>query len=205
MENEKGEIINKILSLFFKYGIKSVSMDDISRELGMSKKTLYQIFKDKKDLVEQVLSFHQGCGLKEVRVRAKDAVNAMEEYLKFILMIREWIEELNPSFEYDLEKYYPDLYKKNKEAKIANMTDFFTENVNRGKNEGVYRDDFDAEVITKFHIITIMNIQHSGMFTMTEMMNFDIYRQYFLFLMRGIASGKGLEILEKKFIEYGLN
>lgn len=205
MENENEEIIIKILRLFFRYGIKSVSMDDIARELGISKKTLYQIFKDKKDLVEQVLNFHQGCGLREVKARSKDAENAMDEYLKFILMIREWIEELNPSFEYDLEKYYPDLCKRNREAKIANMTDFFIENINRGKKEGVYRVDFDAEVLAKFHITTVMNIQNSGMFTMTEMMNFNIYRQYFIFLMRGIADKKGIEIIEKRVLEYGLN
>lgn len=180
-------------------------MDDIARELGISKKTLYVHFKDKRDVVEKVLKQHENIGICEIKRKLNDGINAMEEYFELILIVKTWIEEMNPSFEYDLEKYYPDLFKNQKNNKIKNMTSFFIDNLNRGKLEGVYREDFDAEIITKFHVTTITNLHNGGMFTTAEMYNYEIYKQYFLLFMRGVASKHGLEILENKIKEYGFN
>jgi AcrR family transcriptional regulator len=205
MENVKKEILDKIGCLFFRYGIKSVSMDDIARELGMSKKTLYIHFKDKRDVVDKVISQDECVMLNNFKERVQRATNAMEECFEIILMVKSRIEDLNPSVEYDLEKYYPDLFKEQKKIKINNMLTFFSANLAKGIEEGVYRNDFDAEILIKFHITTIINIDKGGMFTKAEMYNHEIYRQYFISFMRGIASEKGIYIIENKIEEYGLN
>jgi len=205
MENEKLEILEKISGLFFRYGIKSVSMDDVARELGISKKTLYKLFKDKRDVVEQAIEFHEDCSLKEMmkNIELSDS-NAMEEYFELLRTVKKWVEEVNPSFEYDLEKYYIDIYRKHEAKRIENMTSYFTCNLNRGKAEGVYREDFDVDIITRFHVTTINNLHNSGLFSKAEIHNYKIYKEYFLLFMRGVASAKGLKILEEKIKEYDL-
>jgi len=203
MKNEKVEMVHKIGALFFKYGIKSVSMDDIARELGISKKTLYQNFKDKRDVVGQTLSQHNDCGMKELIERSSNTSNSIEEFLQLLLMAKKWIEEINPSFEYDLQKYYPDVYKEHSDKRIINMTSFFTNNLNKGIQEGVYRNDIDVDIITKFHVTTMSSIHEGGLFTSAEISNHDTYKKYFVVFIRGLASEKGLEILTRKMNEYG--
>lgn len=203
MKNENEEMIEKIGALFFKYGIKSVSMDDIARELGISKKTLYQNFKDKRDVVAQTMNQHHDCGIKELIERSSNTSNSIEEFLQLLLMAKKWIEEINPSFEYDLQKYYPDVYKEHNNKRIINMTSFFTNNLNKGIQEGVYRDDVDVDIITKFHVTTMSSVHEGGLFTTEEMLNHDTYKQYFVVFIRGLASESGLKILAEKMSEYG--
>jgi AcrR family transcriptional regulator len=205
MENEKTEILKKIAYLFFKYGIKSVSMDDIAKELAISKKTLYVFFKDKHEVVEKVMEQHNNCCQNYLKCKLEDANNAIEEYFELILMVKNIIEERNPSFDYDLKKYYPDLYNKHDQVAKESMTAFFIENLNKGKEEGSYRNDFSSDILTKFHVSTITTIHLAGIFSMSELFSYEIYRQYFIFFIRGVASPKGVKLLEEKIEEYGFN
>lgn len=198
-------MLKKIGCLFFRYGIKSVSMDDIAKELAISKKTLYVHFKDKRDVVEKVMEQHNDFFMDELKLRLSNGENAIEEYLELILMVKRLIEEVNPSFDYDLKKYYPDLYKSHDKNKHGRMISFFMENLEKGKSEGLYRKDFSFEIITKFHVSTLINIHEAGVFSMAELVSYEIYQEYFIFFIRGAASSKGVKLLEEKIEEYGFN
>ena len=65
-------------------------------------------------------------------------------------------------------------------------------------------EDFDVDIITRFHVTTINNLHNSGLFSKAEIHNYKIYKEYFLLFMRGVASAKGLEILEERIKEYDL-
>ncbi|HNE30690.1 MAG TPA: helix-turn-helix domain-containing protein, partial [Saprospiraceae bacterium] len=93
--------------LFMKYGIRSVSMDDIARQLGISKKTLYQHFADKDDMIQQVSLSHLSRNQQEMEDMRRQAVNAIDELALISVALRKGMEELNPSLLFDLKKYHP--------------------------------------------------------------------------------------------------
>ena len=204
MENEKNQILLTISSLFFRYGIKSVSMDDISRELGISKKTLYTIFKDKNELVDQVVANERTFRKREIDNIRETSENAIEAYVHLLKIVRQIIESYNPSYAFDLKKYYPSLYAREEKIRISNMFQLFQENINRGISEGIFRDDIKVDIIVKFHVTTMLsldsslNLEAKKLFTDQELLDYKTYYEYYVFFMRGIVNKKGYEFLEKK-------
>lgn len=202
MEKEKKEMLEEIGSMFTHYGIKSVTMDDISRHLGISKKTLYQKFNDKRDIVENFMRSHmeEMCDFFRSVIPLKG--DAIEEILELMKMIREWLSSRNPVYEYDLKKYYSDLFKEHEKTKVEGIRGFYTRNYKRGRNEGLYRDDFDIDLMVKFHLTYITSIENAGFFSKEELLSFESYKQFFIFHIRGIASENGLNVLNDRLVRY---
>lgn len=209
MENEKDQILLTISSLFYKYGIKSVSMDDISRELGISKKTLYTIFKDKNELVDKVVANERKFRKQEIEHIRFTSENAIEAYVHLLKIVREIIESYNPSYVYDLKKYYPNLYKREEKIRVSNMFQLFKQNIERGISEGLFRDNIKVDIIIKFHVTTILsldsNLEVNKLFTDKELLDYRTYYEYYVFFMRGIVNHKGYEYLEQKIKTLELN
>lgn len=199
---EKEEILSAIGRMFEQYGIRSVSMDDISRKLGISKKTLYLKFKDKKEIVEQIMRSHieEMYNLFEKEIPLKE--DAIVEILELLKMIRENLNRINPTYEYDLKKYYSDLYKEHLKVKVNGIRNFYTRNYYRGIEEGYYREDFDIDMMVKFNLIFLTNLEGTGFLSKQELYSFDSYRQYFIYHIRGVASKKGIEILNNRLLNY---
>ena len=112
MHEELINILNKVKVLYSKYGIRSVTMDDVSRELGMSKKTLYQYVKDKTELVDKIVDLEidrYGCFFDSL---SSQNLNAIEELFEVQKIVSKMLREHNPSQNYDLRKYYPEQYDK---------------------------------------------------------------------------------------------
>lgn len=184
-----------------KYGIKSVTMDDVSRELGISKKTLYQYVNDKNELVEKVLEL-------EISDRAKDFakmncpdLNAIEEIFEVHKMVREMLKNYNPSTEYDLRKYYPELYGqliKVRRERIYNNT---LANLAKGKAEGLYRQELNEELIAKLQLSRVEAAFDDKIFTQEELISPKLFLEMFIYHIRGIANQKGLEVLDQKLKE----
>ena len=98
MENEKSNILNRVCSLYNNFGIKSITMDDVSRELGISKKTLYEHFKDKDDLVSQVFEFERKNVLKNLCEAVSSAQNAIHELFLINKYFKNFILNIFKSF-----------------------------------------------------------------------------------------------------------
>ncbi|NRA48435.1 MAG: TetR/AcrR family transcriptional regulator, partial [Phaeodactylibacter sp.] len=107
----KKDIIKTAFELFLRYGIKSVTMDDIAREMGMSKKTLYQYVPNKADLIDQIFQAHiddEQCMTEEIRSTSSDA---LEEMLKIGQYVVQKLRSVSPAAVYDLRKYYGSIWK----------------------------------------------------------------------------------------------
>ncbi len=196
MEN-KHEIFEKVIVLYKKYGIKSVTMEDVSRELGISKKTLYNFIKDKEDLINQVID-HE-FKLKENcfdRIINKD-LNAIEQLFEVNNYMKEQIKYFSPSLDYDLRKYYPhiynDLHKKKRESMFQSVRD----NINQGKKEGIYREDVNPELIAKLYVGRMENVHDDEYFPAEEFISPEAFKDLFIYHIRGIANEKGIKILEE--------
>lgn len=191
-------MIKKIEELLLKYGIRSLSMDDIARELGISKKTLYQHFKDKKDLVMQVVMHGveaQSCKFKEIVTQNK--LNAIDVLFFVSKHIAENHKSMNQNIHFDLQKYYPESWQILLEHNKKHIYGKICQNMEQGIQEGLYLDDFRINVIAKLYVQQVNNV--SLIEDMNEDLSFDeILRNIFVYHIRGIASPKGVEYLKYK-------
>jgi hypothetical protein len=111
------------------------------------------------------------------------------------------IKERNPSQEYDLRKYYPDLYIKICQVRRDRMYNNTLANMRKGKEEGVYRSDFNEEILAKIQLLRMEHSMSLEVFTAEEMSSASVFQEFFVYHIRGIASEKGLKVLEKKLNE----
>ncbi len=199
----KESILKKAEILFFKYGVKSVTMDDIARELGMSKKTLYQFFENKVDMLSQMTDHqmvHDRLALVSLKGHSK---NALEELLGFARhALKEISKFTSPTIIFDLQKYYPEIWKKFEDFQDDIIYKFVKENIDRGISESLYRDDLDADIIAKLYVTKTMCVIDEEMFPSRQYDKVKLFKQYFYYHIRGIATTKGLKLLEKYISEF---
>ncbi len=146
------DIIDKAEQVFLRYGIKSVTMDDLARELGHSKKTLYQYFDNKDDLVEHVMKYHVDRTQQIIEGLLERAENAIDAYLQINQHHYQFIREMNPSILYDIQKYYPSSWHHFHLHKNDFVKGVIRDNLQQGIEEGLFRPDMNVDVIALFYI-----------------------------------------------------
>ena len=195
MTDELKSILERVRALYMKYGIKSITMDDVARELSISKKTLYQYVCDKNELVAKV--FEMETDIKECTIKTLESggANAIEEMIMVNKHVNKMLKEHNPSTEYDLKKYYPELYRKFYETRRGKIFEWIKSNIKRGKTEGLYRDDVNEELIAKLVVIQNEGIVDTELFNITEYTSQKSFVEILVYHIRGIANEKGIKIL----------
>ncbi|MCK4466052.1 MAG: TetR/AcrR family transcriptional regulator [Bacteroidales bacterium] len=183
--------------LFSRFGIKSLTMDDIARELGISKKTLYQQVEDKKDLVKKVVEIDLRKREEYFAIIKNRSLNAIEEVFEVNKLVNKMIKETNPVREFDLQKYYPEIYDVVNQRRRERMYRAMKENLQKGKNEGLYRKDLKEEIISKLYIARMENMFHKDLETVIEFTSPKFIYEVFVYHIRGIASEKGIKFFEK--------
>ena len=194
------EIIAKVSELYLKYGIKSVTMDDVSRELGISKKTLYQHFKDKDDLVKKVVVYQMSFLAAQMEKLSDNKMNAIEELFCVSKFISKYLKQINPSVSYDLQKYYPQVWKDINMDRRGHIFNRIKENMQKGIKEGLYRDNINIDIIARFYLFRIELSQTFDLLVDSQYTFEEIFNTSFYYHIRGIANQKGLEYLEKNSI-----
>ncbi|MCX6280937.1 MAG: TetR/AcrR family transcriptional regulator [Bacteroidetes bacterium] len=202
MSDKVQEILSQVSRLYHRYGIKSVTMDDVAHHLSVSKKTLYEYFDDKKDLVNQVLSSEHSRNCKVFDEILLLKLNAMEELFQIYKSIKKLIHDHNPSMDYDVRKYYPDLFMKVKEERRKTMYENTLRNMLKGKKEGLYRKDLNAGLIARLHLYRIENIVDNELFSADELNSFEVFHELFMYHLHGIMSNKGRDFFIKNFEKF---
>lgn len=205
MEEKELYFIREIREIFLKYGIKSVSMDDIARELGVSKKTLYQYFEDKTDLVKKILDAEMQENLCEAI--STEGYNAIDLLLMVSKHLSEKLARISPTVTYDLQKYYPEVWKQNSELRRQHILDQIASNFQQGIEEGLYREDMNVKIITYFYFIRLENILSidNAMDWLKDIDFKEIFNTMFIYHIRGIANQKGIDYLDKKLMNNKIN
>ncbi len=196
MNDELKNILKRVNQLFLKYGIKSVTMDDISHELGISKKTLYQHVKDKNELIDLILDMEfeeKNTCFDHVERTYLNAIDELYQVQKIVNII---LKEHSPSSVYDLKKYYPEAYNKMHKFRRDKLMDHIMENLSKGKAEGLYRQDINEELIAKLQVQRIENAFENDLLSIQEMTSPKLFHEIFIYHIRGISSEKGLKELE---------
>ncbi len=189
-------IIENAAELYNKVGIKSISMDDVARELGISKKTLYQHISDKKDLVRKVCNYELKKKREAFMQISQNSHNAVEEIIEVNKLVLHLIKDYSPTKFYDLKKYYPDIYKQIRQEQRENMFRSMVANLRKGKEEGLFREDLDEVVIAKLYISRVEYPLESDLLSAEEFTSPRFIIQSFIYHIHGIANEKGLKLVE---------
>lgn len=189
-------IIENAAALYNKVGIKSISMDDVARELGISKKTLYQHISDKKDLVRKVCNYELKKKREAFMQISQNSRNAVEEIIEVNKLVLHLIKDYSPTKFFDLKKYYPDIYKQIRQEQRENMFRSMVANLRKGKEEGLFREDLDEVVIAKLYISRVEYPLESDLLSAEEFTSPRFIIQSFIYHIHGIANEKGLKLVE---------
>jgi len=198
MEDRKLFILKNAGGLYLRFGIKSVKMDDVARELRISKKTLYQYFKDKADLVSQVVDYY----LQNPLFKLNDLQhgNAIDQYFALRAHILTVMKYYNNNLECVLKNRYPKLHRKVYKQKRDRIYNNTVENLNDGIKTGLYRTDLDVVIIAKLQVgrmLFTLNPDH-GIFTETEISNIDLFDKIVDYHMHSICTEEGLKYYKKQ-------
>ena len=191
------QIIEKATEMYLTLGFKSVTMDDIANEMGISKKTIYQHFANKNDLVEAVtmqMFDSISCGIDQICQPDKNAIEELFEIKDFVLhKLKD--EKASPIFQ--LQKYFPKIYKTLHGKEYCKMQDCVVTNLKKGVETGLYRPEIDIEFISKIYYSCVHALKDKNVFS-DESYNFRMMEELYLdYHVRAISTTKGLQVLEK--------
>jgi AcrR family transcriptional regulator len=190
----KDKIINKAKEMFLRLGFKSITMDDIACEMCISKKTIYKYFSNKDILIEESVELVH----KEVHETIEKIVsknfNAIEENFEIKRMFREMFKAAESSPLYQLKKHYPEIYDKVLTQQVSICEDCFRQNIIKGINEGLYRENLDVDNYVKFYYTLIFNINEN---TMLEKDAHELEVKALEYHIRAMATLAGIIELEK--------
>ncbi|MBV5313447.1 MAG: TetR/AcrR family transcriptional regulator [Prolixibacteraceae bacterium] len=194
-------ILDKTIELFFEFGIRNLNMDDISRSLGISKKTLYQYVKSKEDLIEKLFYYDEmKWNLEFSKIKA-DNLNAIEILLKVSLIVYEEMGKLNPKLKFELKKYYEPIYYQFMVRKQNQIFSQMSKNILKGIGEGLYRSDVNVELAAGLYVRNLVDM-HNKDYCMIENITFDqVFQVMFENHIRAISSPEGIAYFEKRKAE----
>jgi AcrR family transcriptional regulator len=173
-------------------------MDDVASELGISKKTLYQWFDSKDDLVFKVLDHHISREKSMCLKRAAEAKNAIDEILVLVEANSQELANMRTNIVNDLQKYHPSAWEMIQKFQYDFVFRIIRDNLDRGRKEGLYREDFDIDIIAKLHLAGAFSLFDSQWFPDKEFSRVELFRQYIMHFLFGIVSPKGAHYLKKK-------
>jgi AcrR family transcriptional regulator len=197
-DNEiKKKIIRGAETLFTKYGVRSISMDDIARHLSVSKKTLYQHFEDKEDIVTMAVQSHIERIMGEFDLIQSSAVDAIDELSKASACLKRTMSEINPSLMFDLEKYHPRAWSVWVDSKKKFIRESVIRNLKKGVQEGYFRAELDLEIMATIRMELVQLAFDDGIFPRAQFNLTDVQVQLFDHFVFGLLTEKG----RKKYLK----
>jgi AcrR family transcriptional regulator len=191
------KIILKSADLFLNLGFKSVTMDDIASEMGISKKTIYQHFDNKTKLVEAT-TLHMfetiSCGIECISQLKKNPIEEIFDIKQFVMV---HLKNEKSSPQYQLQKYYPKIFATLKTKQFDVMQGCVTENLNRGIELGLYRDNINVDFISRLYFNGMIALKDQELFPFNSFPMNSLMGYYIEYHLRGICTSKGLETLTK--------
>lgn len=197
----KETILLKATEMFLTLGFKSVTMDDIAAELGISKKTIYQHYANKNDLVEASTSYlfeTISSGIDRIREMQK---NPIEEIFNIRSFMMQHLNNETASPFYQLQKFFPGTFSTLHSKQFEKMNTCMKENLLRGVQNGMYRPDINIEFASRIYFTGLTGIRDSDIFPQSLFEINDLTRQFLEYHLRAIVTEKGLEVLKKEIVK----
>lgn len=193
----KDRILIGALDHFFRFGVRNVTMDDLAKKLGISKKTIYQYFKDKNELVCSVTTFHLQEHERQLREISDIAADPVDEMLKICEHIKGVFQNVNPTLLYEVEKFFPKAWVIYVEHKKSCVHDSMVKNLEQGIEQGLYRKEIDVEIMAKLRMEEIQLAFNPQIFQPGEFNPASVQVQFMDHFLHGICTLKGHKLINK--------
>ena len=191
------KILHTATESFLNLGFKSVTMDDLAHEMGISKKTIYSHFENKTQLVKEctmTLFQHISDGITDICNLEQNPIEELYEIKKFVML---HLKNEASSPEYQLQKYYPVVHANLKERQFSMMEDCITSNVKKGIEQGIYRANLNVDFIVRIYFTGVTSIKDTKLFPQTQFPMVALMDNYLEYHLRGIVTPEGRQILNK--------
>jgi len=190
-------IKQKAHGLFMQYGLRSVSMDDIANSMGISKKTIYQFYADKDELVDAVVESEFKRNENICEYDRSNSKNAVHEIFMAMDMMVEMFSSMNPSFIFDMQKYHPKAFLKFNKYKNDYLFNITRDNILRGIKEEFYREDINVDIISRFRVESMMMSFNLEFNSKLKHNMAEIEEELIIHYLFGLVSLKGYKMILK--------
>lgn len=187
--------------MFRTYGIRAVTMDMLASQLGISKRTIYEVFSDKDELLKGVFKWMLEKQRELMTKVFTESENVVEAIFKILDLMTDHFQRLSPAFQMDMKRLHRDIQKNPEELIELPYFSNNSEILNRGIKEGVFRDDIDVEITNKCLLEVARMSNDNNVFPPGDFTNKDVIRNFYINYLRGISTRKGLDLInfyEKK-------
>jgi len=200
--DQQERIVQKAHEMFMRYGVRSVSMDEIASQLGVSKKTIYQYFTDKDALVDAVIDIELNDNAEECRMHKERSENPVHEIFVALYMVMEMLKMMNPTLLFDLQKYHPSAFRKISDHKNKFLYKLIRENLDKGVEEGWYRPEINKDIMAKFRIASIFLTFNPELLPHGKHTASELVKEITMNFLYGLVTPKGLKMIQK-YIQQG--
>ena len=183
--------------LFMKLGFKSVTMDDIAKEMGISKKTIYTHFNNKETIIGVVTDHVFETVCHDIDAICDLNQNPIQELYAIKKRVMQYMQKEKASPTYQLQKYYPAIYNNIKQRQFSYMQQCVVKNLNRGLEQDLYRQNIEVQFVARIYFNGITGIKEESLFPHTMFEGETLYEMYLEYHLRGIVTPKGRNILNK--------
>lgn len=192
-ESLRLKILNTAMSLFKEKGIKAVRMDDIATKMMISKRTLYEIYNNKEDLLYECVKNDSEMMTRKFADYACAAENEMEVIAFFIKVRLKDLGSINPLFFKEMSKYERILtfFRENSERQTARSQEFMM----KGIEHGFFRDDLNYDIISRMGDAAMNYVMRTRLYEKYKLD--EIFHTFIVVFLRGCCTEKGLEYLDK--------
>ena len=191
-------ILDGVIELFYEFGIKNLNMDDISRKLKISKKTLYQHAKSKEDLIEKLFYYEDMKWEQKLSEFNYQDLNAIDILIQVSIIVSEQMGKFDPKLKFEMKKYYESTFHDFMQKKQAHIFEQISTNLTKGIAEGLYRDNLTVELIAGLYVRNLVDM-HNKDYCIVENITFDqIFETMFENHIRAISTTEGIEYFEKR-------
>ena len=190
------EILTRTKELYMRYGIKSVTMDDVARELGISKKTLYQFVQNKEDLIKSIIEYYISNETECMQEISEGAADPIDQILTIARHAISMLRQMNPKTMYDLKKYYHQYFRMMDAFHLDFVYHKIKQNLLDGMQAGLYRKELDADIIAKLYVGKTMLLTDEDMFPAKDYNRDALFAEYIKYHLHGILSDQGLKKLK---------
>ncbi len=190
-------IIEEANRQFFRFGIRNVTMDEIAVNLGISKRTVYETFKDKNDLVKNCIEVITENHAQKVEHVISESENVIEAIFVFMREGIKMMNEINPVFFKDIEKLYPKTWKILETESVEKRCELSGNLIRNGIGDGFFRSDLNIGIVSKlFHAQTNLLIDEE-IFPRDKYNYSEVFENMVINFVRGISTEKGIKVIDQ--------
>jgi AcrR family transcriptional regulator len=192
------ELYEPIKELFYSYGLKNLSMDELSHKLGISKKTLYTFVKNKEELVEKIFMYDEANVMRTKKKVNEEHINAIEKLLRISQFIYAEIKRINPRIRYEMEKYFNSTFEAYKEKKRKFVYEGMKANMKQGIAEKLYREDINIDLVATIYLNSFIELHNSDVCKMLDINFIKLFEVMFENHIRAISTPAGVAYFESR-------